>query len=124
MRINQVPIWYAHYESKVPLMDEYGNETGEFETKYSNPVRMLANLSPARGEYDVQQFGNLGQYDKVMLVSDSRITESDILWIDSLSNGYIPVDPDGEHVMHDYIVTKIARSLNSVAIAVRRVNIS
>lgn len=124
MTINQSPVWYAHIASKEPRQDEYGNKTGEYDLTYTEPIQTYANISPARGEYDVRQFGELGRYDKVLIADDTDIKEGCILWIDSLSNGAIPVDPDGEPVMHDYEVTKVAPSLNSVLIAVRKVNVS
>lgn len=124
MTINQVPVWYAQFVGKEPLYDEGGNKTGEYGILHSEPIRTSANISPARGEYDVRQFGELGRYDKVLIMNATDIAESSILWIDSLSNGEIPVDPDGEYVMHDYEVTKVARSLNSVLVAVRKVVVS
>lgn len=61
-------------------------------------------------------------YDKVIVMDDPRtvIDEYSIMWIDKL-----PVmNRDGTtDTPHDYVVKKVARSLNSVSIAVAKVEI-
>ncbi len=113
---NKQTIYYALYEGKEPLTDEYGNPTGEYEVLYSEPVLLKINVSAARGEYSTRQFGDTEDYDRVLVIDDTNIpiTEASILWIDNLDTS----NP------HDYIVKKVAKSLNSVAIAVSKVKVS
>ena len=113
---NKQTIYYALYEGKEPLTDEYGNPTGEYEVLYSEPVLLKINVSAARGEYSTRQFGETENYDKVLVTDDINIpiTETSLLWID---------DTDTSKP-HDYIVKKVAKSLNSVAIAVSKVSVS
>lgn len=112
---NKQPIYYALYQNKVPIMDEYGNETGQYQIIYSVPVLLRANVSAAAGEKSIQPFGEQVNYDKVIVLDDidCPITETSVLWIDTAAIN----EP------HNYIVKKIAKSLNSVLIAVSKVNV-
>ena len=110
---NKTVFYYALYEGKEPLVDDYGNVTGEYEVKYSQPKKFTANISAANGRADVEQFGANVDYDK--------IDEYSIVWIDT-----VPViDNEGKtETPHDYIVKKIARSLNTISVAVSKVEVS
>ncbi len=113
---NKQVIYYALFDGKEPVIDEYGNQTGEYEILYTPPTLLKINVSAARGEYSTRQFGDTEKYDKVLMTDDLNvpITETSILWIDSLDT----TKP------HDYIVKKVAKSLNSVSIAVSKVSVS
>lgn len=120
---NKTAFYYALYEGKEPMVDDYGNATGEYEVKYSEPHKFFANISAANGKADVEQFGANVDYDKI-IVGDNRfpqIDEYSILWIDT-----IPViDTEGKtEIPHDYVVKKIAKSLNSISVAVTKVEVS
>jgi hypothetical protein len=75
------------------------------------------------GETQVQQFGVSENYDKVIVLDDKNapIDEHSILWVDTLP--YLNEDGTTD-TPHDYIVKKIARSLNGVSIAIRKVSVS
>ena len=113
---NRRKIYFALYEDKTPILDEYDNETGEYEVEYSDPFALEANVSPATGESSTRQFGLLADYDKVVLTCDMTcpIDESSILWIDT----------DDTSGPHDYIVKRVAKSLNCIAYAVKKVKVS
>ena len=113
---NKQVIYYALFDGKEPVIDEYGNQTGEYEILYTPPTLLKINVSAARGEYSTRQFGDTENYDKVLMTDDLNvpITETSILWIDTLDT----TKP------HDYIVKKVAKSLNSVSIAVSKVSVS
>lgn len=113
---NKQVIYYALFDGKEPVIDEYGNQTGEYEILYTPPTLLKINVSAARGEYSTRQFGDTENYDKVLMTDDLNvpITETSILWIDALDT----TKP------HDYIVKKVAKSLNSVSIAVSKVSVS
>lgn len=119
---NKIRIYYANYREKIPRKDEYGNLTGEYDIVYDNPVEIRANVSAARGESSTRQFGEDVSYDRIILLDDPEfpIAETSILWIDSLPD----IAEDGTtETPHDYIVKQVAPSLNSVSIAVSKVNV-
>lgn len=119
---NKIRIYYANYHDKTPLKDEYGNLNGEYKVTYDNPVAVMANVSAARGESTTRQFGEDVSYDKIIVLDDPRfpIAETSILWIDTLPE----IAEDGTtETPHDYIVKQVAPSLNSVSIAVSKVNV-
>lgn len=121
MERNKTPFYYCLYKGKKSVVDENGDETGETQIVYSDPISFMANISPATGNTSVEQFGNSLQYDKVIVIDDAScpIDEYTALFIDKS-----PVfDSDGVPLF-DYIVKKVARSLNSVSIAISKVEVS
>ena len=119
---NKVRIFYANYRDKLPLRDEYGNLTGEYKISYTNPTEVCANVSAARGEATTRQFGDDEGYDRIIVLDDPKfpISVTSILWIDTLPE----IAEDGStDTPHDYIVKQVAISLNSVSIAVSKVNV-
>lgn len=120
---NLSSFYYAKFESKNEIKDEYGNNTGEYEVIYGNPVRCKGNISAAQGEMQSRQFGDSESYDKVIVLDnvDIPIDEYSILWVDSLP---IINDVGVAETPHDYIVKKVARSLNSVSIAISKVDVN
>lgn len=128
---NKTPFWYALYKGKSPVEDEYGNTTGEYEIERENPVRFYANISAAKGETSTRQFGESEGYDKVIVMDASAppIDEYTVLWVDTPpaldADGALLLNEDGEVLTpHDYIVKKVAKSLNSVSIAISKVVVS
>ena len=120
---NKTKFYYALYEKQEEIIDEYGNKTGQYEIIYGKPVKMFGNISPSVGEVQVREFGESESYDKVIVLDkrDIPIDEYSILWVDTLpllNNDGITETP------HDYIVKKVARSLNSVSIAIRKVDVN
>lgn len=115
---NKQTFYYSLYVSKTELVDEYGNKSGEYDIQYTTPTECKANISPAQGETETRQFGNDVKYDKVIVLENSRIEidEHSILWIDRLPN-------EENTIPHDYVVRGIARSLNSVSLAVEKVDV-
>ena len=119
---NKVRIFYATYRDKTRLKDEYGNLTGEYKVVYNDPVEVRANVSAARGEATTRQFGEDEGYDRVIVLDDPKvpITTTSVLWIDVAPE----ISEDGStNTPHDYIVKQVATSLNSVSIAVSKVNV-
>ena len=127
---NKRAFYYALYAGKTAMKDEYGNETSESRVEYSKPVSCRGNISAAHGETDTRQFGEHEVYDRVIVMSnrDTPIDEYAVLWVDSspevTADGELARDDEGEILMPwDYTVKKVARSLNSVSIAIRKVNV-
>ena len=118
---NDTKFYYCLYSDKIPIVDEHGNETGENQVVYAAPVGMYANISPASGAAQTEQFGNLENYDKVIVTRDMDcpIDENSVLFIDKEPEYSLDGDP-----IYDYTVRRVAKSLNSISIAVRKVNVS
>ena len=119
---NRVRIFYANCIGRDPVMDEYGNHTGEYKVLYSNPKKAEGNVSSARGEVTTHQFGDYESYDRVIVMDDPNvpIDTSSILWIKEMP----VIKSDGTtDTPHDYIVKQVATSLNSVSIAVSKVSV-
>ena len=120
---NNRTFYYAKYDGKNEIVDDYGNATGQFEITYSMPIKTGGNISAAKGEIQSRQFGDSESYDKVIVLDnkDIPIDEYSILWVDSLP---IINDDGTTDTPHDYIVRQVARSLNSVSIAISKVNVN
>ena len=143
LKRNLCAFYYCLYSDSTPILDEYGNETGESIVTYSAPVQMLASISPATGQSNTEQFGNLDNYDKVIVTTDMDcpIDENSVLFIDkvpddtqvtthtvtgsnALYGSDLIVSDSVEVPKYDYIVRRVAKSLNVISIAVRKVNVS
>lgn len=121
MERNKRTFWYCLYDRKEPIIDEDGNETGEEQIVYKPAQSLRANISAASGSSQVEQFGNLAGYDKVIVLDDTSclIDENTVLFIDKEPE----YDDDGKP-LYDYMVKRVAKSLNSVSIAVTKVSVS
>jgi hypothetical protein len=119
---NKRDFYYALYERKEEIEDEYGNKTGEYAVVYSKPIKCKGNISAAQGEIQNRQFGDSESYDKVITLCDVNIPidEYSILWVDNLP---IINDDGSTDTPHDYIIKANARSLNVVSLAISKVNV-
>lgn len=131
MKINKSKMYYSEYQGIAPITDDYGNKTGEYEDIYGGPIEFYAYVSPARGEAEIRRFGETLSYDKVIVVDNEAppIDEFSHLWVDTMpeldNQGGLALDSSGQVITpHDYIVKKVAKSLNSSVIAIRKVNVS
>ncbi len=125
---NKTTFFYALHKGQTEIVDEYGNSTGQYSVSYAPPVRTQGNVSAARGEIESRQFGESETYDKVIVLDNpyAPIDEYSILWVDSqpeiTADGHLALNDKNEvKTPHDYIVKKVARSLNSVSIAISKV---
>ena len=121
MARNKTTFYYALYTGQTEIIDEYGNATGQYSVTYDNPLKALGNVSAAQGEMQTRQFGDSESYDKVIVIDDvnTPIDEYSILWVDTS-----PALVGGStSTPHDYVVKKVARSLNSVSIAISKVSV-
>ena len=122
MTRNKRKFYYASYIGETEIIDEYGNATGEYEISHSKPIKYFGNISAAQGEMQSRQFGESESYDKVIVLDDRNapIDEHSILWVDTLPH----LNEDGStDTPHDYVVKRIARSLNGVSIAIGKVDV-
>lgn len=125
---NKSVFYYALYDKQTELKDEYGNATGQYSISYTDPVKALGNVSAAQGEMQSRQFGESETYDKVIVLDNPHISidEYSILWVDAppkltVDGHLVMKDDDTAETPHDYIVKKVARSLNNVSIAISKV---
>lgn len=132
LKRNKVELWYQQYGANIPIyetgldgnlvLDPVTGEpilTGDFTTKYKDPVSFEANVSPARSEASTDPFGVDVKYDKT--ISSCEID----LPIDELSRLFVDKEPrydaDGTLINEaDYKVVKVAKSLNSLLIAIKK----
>ena len=117
---NGQKIYYATYDKKTPILDEYGNQTGEYAVTYNPPVAFYLSVSAARGTADIEQFGINLNYSKTMVTHDMTcpIDESSVLWIGKeavVNNVFQP---------HNYAVVSVARSINSITYAIKEVSVT
>lgn len=79
------------------------------------------NVSAATGSAQVEQFGNFISYDKVIVTDNLScpIDENTVLFVDKEPE----YDADG-NPLYDYIVRRVAKSLNSISYAISKVTVS
>jgi len=116
LELNKQPMWYALRTGKTEILDEYGNHTGVFKQTYSAPVYYPVNMSESRGTTALEPFGITDDYDRTFVTTDMScpIKEDSIIWFGANPN----TEP------HNYVVHRIANSLNSITIAIRGVDVS
>ena len=131
MNRNKSIFYYSLYEGKFPITDDYGNQTGEYEIIHGNPIEFFANVSAAQGEATTRMFGDNESYDKVIVMDNESPTLDiySVLWVDTVplldNTGALALDESGKVITpYDYIVKKVAKSLNSVSIATSKVTVT
>lgn len=120
MERNKQSIFYALYNDKTPILDDDGNETGDYTSGYSNPVPYKIRVSPNKGENSEQAFGKLLDYDRVLSTSDHGfpIDEFSVLWIDKAPD----FKEDGStDTPHDFKVIRVSKDLNEWLFALKKV---
>lgn len=119
LKRNQQTFYYYMYKDKIPKLDDYGNKTGEYTLIYHRAKECKGNISAGNGNSQVELFGNDINYNKVIVIDNPNceINEFSLLCID-INPQYYDVNSTPAH---DYIVKGIARSLNSVSIAIGKV---
>ena len=112
---NKQAFYYALYKGKTAIVDAGGFDTGDYTVTYETPVEMRANISPARGTADVEQFGITTNYTHTIVTDDMTcpIDQNSILWIGRATT-----------LPHNFAVVQVAKSLNSITIAIREVEVS
>lgn len=106
LRKNQRQLYYAPFMGTEISYDEYGNETLEPNPLYGEKTELWANYSPNTGQLDVQTFGDITNYSRVLIFSGNcPLKEKDRLWI-------------GEET---YEVVKVADGLNTYLVAIGEV---
>ncbi len=140
---NLRPIWYCRYKETVKAVNDRGQLSGLEIVLYHAPVQIMANVSRATGQSNTEQFGNLTNYDKVIVTNDIElpVDESSVFFLDKEPEFATRISYDYEEPetvlgtptatpveyqvpIPDYTVAGIAKSLNSISIAARKVELS
>lgn len=143
---NKRTVYYAIYKGIAQEVDENLDYTGELTVSYDDVKALSANVSAARGTSDLEMFGINEQYNRTIATDqmDLGITEASIVWYDlgeveeynpekpytdgdmAIKDGTIQKykDFDWVNVPHDHVVVGIAKSLNSVTYAIKKVDVT
>lgn len=111
---NKKSFYYANYQGMSKLTDTGGHFTGEYGITYTDPIQVYGNISPATGTVYSNPFGLTEGYDKIIVLADPDfpIAETSVLWIENdITDSF------------DYRIVRIARSLNSISIAIKKVDV-
>ena len=114
LKRNKRPVAYAFYDGVQELTDEYGNYTGEYDVRYTEPVKTKMNVSGGRGQADIALFGLTQTFGRTATTEDleTPFNEETVMWIET--------DPDkGEPF--DYRVVAVSRTINQVVLALSEV---
>lgn len=116
LRRNRRPFWYALYEGHEPIDTEDGLYTGEQRLKYSEPKMIYGNIAEPDGNGSIERFGTVEAYERKILIegTDTPITVTTGLWVDDLDTTNPP----------DYLVIRVAKSLNHTVLTVKKVDLS
>lgn len=112
---NKRGFWYS-------VLSHTVNEDGEPHNVYELPTYMEANISQATGETVTSMFGGEPDYDRIIVTDELNcpIDEHSVLWLDKAPQ----YDKDGLPTAWDYIVKRVAKPLDSVSYAVKKVDVS
>ena len=141
LKRNERVFYYANPVGIEKIRDDEGYLTGEKRVLYSEPIKLKGNIGPATGAVSIEQFGSVEAYDKVIVLCDPDldVNMSSVFWIDQLpadpkyglspdaelepSGSLTPADGSSGAVDYDYIIGHISRSLTSISIAVKAVDV-
>lgn len=104
---------YATPQGTESILDDYGNETLETRTIYSDATEIRVNVSANAGQEAVNAFGLQTDYSRTVTYFGETcpLVEGSIVWFGiDVSEG------------HNYIVVKVADSKNGFLIALREVS--
>ena len=110
---NKQTIKYKNYSGTQTLStDSEGYYTGERTENYSDVKAVKAYVTANRGDASEEMFGKNLDYDNIMYIDKSSdINEYSLLWVHA--------NPTTD--ANDYIVLRVATSLNHKAIAIKKV---
>lgn len=130
MTRNRQIFYYAGLVTVEMAQDADGNYV-ENKHIYSDPVKREGVITPASGEAQTQLFGMNEIYDKVITLNQGEnfLEIGSVLWIDTEvaldAEGHLAKDEAGNVITpYNYIVVKVANSLNFVSVAIRKVDVS
>lgn len=140
----------SFFVEKRELTDEEGRLTGRHEVVRTEPMPLRCSVSASKGTAESSPFGIDLDYDRTVLIEDTAypIDEASVLWIDDLDQSALDalsrnvadasalgMGDEGEGAddafsqtlttkPHDYVVKRVARCPNCLAVAAKRVEVS
>lgn len=119
LKRNTRTVQFCNYSGKQYVVDDEGYKTGEYTTAYTTPRELVCNISPASGIVQSEIFGTLDGYNRVLITDDMTIT------VDENTVFCVDVEPkyNNGSVNYDYIVKRVARSLNNISILLAKVDV-
>lgn len=129
MTRNRQVFWEAKLLGAEMGQDADGNYVEETFT-YSKPSVHNAPITASSGEAQTQLFGANEVYDKVITLNlgEDYLDIASVLWIDTPivldENGNLKKNAKGEVITpYNYVVVKVAKSLNFISVAIRKVDV-
>lgn len=134
LKKNQQKLWCSTYADQITIYERdsdgnvvYDEIDGERfpriiaeKAGYSEPVSFYANISAAKGSSDSEVFGVSLDYTKTISTSDMTlpISETSLIWFETEPT----YNDDGtvNEASADYSVAAVARSLNNVVYAIKK----
>lgn len=117
LKKNTKKLWYSNYSGNVPIVDENGDETGDYDSCCTAPVGFLATLSASKGSAYADIFGtNLNYTRTLSTVENLPITEESIIWTNEPA---FNADGTVNDESADYTVAGIADGLNGLVVALK-----
>ena len=134
LKKNQQRLQYATYSKQITTYERdsdgniiYDKIDGERHPRvlseragYNNPVSFYANISAAKGTSDSEVFGVALDYTKTISTCDMTLplSETSLIWLETEPK----CNEDGtvDSSSADYAVVAIARSLNNVVYAIKK----
>lgn len=118
---NKRKIWFSTYQGDEPILTPDGYDTGESKPVFSPPQMLMINVSPATGNAEDTPFGSFMDYDHSLITENKTlpIVEGTRIWFET-------ADPDPDEpqtVPYNYTVVQVATSINTVAYAIKRVDV-
>ena len=112
---NRRTLWYSNLSEKVPVKDENGDLTGEEKLVYSEPQKLLLNVSAASGQAAAEAFGGFTDYSRVVSTCELScpLQVGSRVWFDA-----------SPPAAHNYVVVRKADSLNCLLYALQEVTVT
>lgn len=113
--LDKRPLWYSNpVGDKTPVVDEWGNETGETSQTWSDPAKLMLNVSPPTGSAEANPFGAFTDYSYVVSSSSKKrntpLYEGTHVWFQTdIANPF------------NYIVVKVAEHITDTLYALKEV---
>lgn len=113
--LDKRPLWYSNpVGEKTPVVDEWGNETGETSQAWSEPAKLMLNVSPPTGSAEANPFGAFTDYSYVVSSSSKKrntpLYEGTHVWFQTdVSKPF------------NYIVVKVAAHITDTLYALKEV---
>lgn len=119
---NKQTVWYSTYVSKTPILDEYGNDTGQSLITYSSPVKTDWNVGYIESEAEVEAFG-IAARDTLRIAAEKDgfpLDEASIIWFNAEpTSPFVVTDPH-----HTHRIAGIRPSLNELVFYAVKVDVS